>query len=76
MIVRNALPFSAVSVLAAALVATPLHAQSSVLLDTMTAELNRAAASLGKNAPGKDSPAKDNNDTRPPYYISYAAHDT
>jgi TldD protein len=76
MIVRNALPFSAVSVLAAALVASPLHAQSSVLLDTMTAELNRAAASFGKNAPGKDSPAKDNNDTRPPYYISYAAHDT
>ena len=76
MIVRNALPLSAVSVLAAALVATPLHAQSSVLLDTMTAELNRTAASLGKNAPAKDSPAKDNNDTRAPYYISYAAHDT
>ena len=76
MIVRNALPFSAVSVLAAAFLASPLHAQSSVLLDTMTAELNRAAASLGKNAPGKDSPAKDNNDARPPYYISYAAHDT
>jgi len=68
MIFRSFLPFSAVSVLAAALltIASPLRAQSSVLMDTMTAELNRASANLGKDA--KDS-------QQPPYYISYAAHD-
>ena len=82
MILRSTLPLSAVSALVAAMLATaaPVCAQSSVqssvLLDTMTAELNRAAASLGKDAPGKDSPVKADNGTRPPYYISYAAHDS
>ncbi|MBV8113138.1 MAG: peptidase U62 [Silvibacterium sp.] len=40
-------------------------AQSSVLLDTMSAELSRASSSIGK----------DIGDARPPYYISYAARD-
>jgi TldD protein len=50
---------------AAFTVSSQLHAQSSVLLDTMSAELTRASASIGKDA----------SDARPPYYISYAARD-
>ncbi len=54
------------SALAAVLaVSTTSHAQSSVLLDTMSAELSRASANIGK----------DNKDAKPPYYISYAARD-
>ncbi|MBV8671863.1 MAG: hypothetical protein JOZ33_00395, partial [Acidobacteriaceae bacterium] len=59
-----------VSVLGVVLaVAAPLHAQStgSVLLDTMSAELSRASATIGK-----DIPAQNRNDAHPPYYISYA----
>jgi len=41
-------------------------------MDTMTAELNRAAAGLGQSPRGDSA----NIDTKPPYYISYAAHDT
>jgi len=48
----------------------PLCAQSPVLLDTMTAELARASASIGKDTPGSAG-----TDVRPPYYISYAARD-
>jgi len=69
MTLRKSLPYSSAFTLAAALlaIATPLHAQSSsVLLDTMTDELNRAVSDLGKSA--KDA-------QQPPYYISYAAHD-
>ncbi|HTD54261.1 MAG TPA: metallopeptidase TldD-related protein [Silvibacterium sp.] len=68
---RTWLSFAPVSLLGAALaVPPPLHAQSSVLpssvlLDTMSAELARASANIGKDA----------SDARPPYYISYAARD-
>ncbi len=63
---RKWLSLPPVSLLGAILLAAaPLHAQSSALLDTMTAELSRASASIGKDA----------TDARPPYYISYAARD-
>ena len=63
---RKWLSLPPVSLLGAILLAAaPLHAQSSALLDTMTAELARASASIGKDA----------TDARPPYYISYAARD-
>jgi TldD protein len=66
MTLRRTLPLTTVSALASVLaVAAPLHGQSSVLLDTMSAELSRASASIGKDA----------SDARPPYYISYAARD-
>ena len=63
---RKWLSLPPVSLLGAILLAAaPLHAQSSALLDTMSAELARASASIGKDA----------SDARPPYYISYAARD-
>ncbi|MBV8630433.1 MAG: peptidase U62 [Silvibacterium sp.] len=63
---RKWLLLPSVSLLGAMLiVSAPLYAQSSVLLDTMSSELARASANIGK----------DTTDARPPYYISYAARD-
>jgi TldD protein len=45
---------------------SPAHAQSSALLDTMSAELHRAMSMLGKGS---------TDGQQPPYFISYSAHD-
>ena len=52
-------------VLSLFLAAAPVHAQSSVLMDTMSAEMHRAMSMLGKGGDGQ----------QPPYYISYSAVD-
>jgi TldD protein len=49
----------------------PESAGTPALLDAMTAELNRAFASLGKQTPGKLESDKQS----PPYFLSYAASD-
>src|SRR5271154_2430522 len=57
MTLRNSLPFSSVVLAALLAIAAPLRAQtSSVLLDTMTAELNRATGSLGKDSKDGQQP--------------------
>ncbi len=52
-------------------------ADSSVLLDTMTAELQRAFASLGKQAPAQPATGKPDPEKQlPPYFLSYSVADS
>jgi TldD protein len=61
---RNSCLLSSALLLGA--VAVSAQAQSSPLMDAMSAELNRATTGLGKDA--RDG-------QQPPYYLSYSAHD-
>ena len=71
--IRFALCFCAFAVIAALNFASAAPAQQTapVLLDAMTAELNRAFTSLGKQAPGKADSGKQ----LPPYFVSYTVSD-
>jgi predicted Zn-dependent protease len=54
-----------------------VSADSSVLLDTMTTELQRAFASLGKPVPNQPASAKPDPDKQlPPYFLSYSVADS
>jgi predicted Zn-dependent protease len=51
--------------------ASPAHLDAPVLLDAMTAELNRAFTSLGRQAAAKTDADKQ----QPPYFLSYSVSD-
>jgi len=60
--VLSLLPACALSIF---VTGSPVHAQSSALMDTMSAELHRAMSTLGKGGDGQLQP----------YYMSYSAHE-
>jgi TldD protein len=63
----------------AAAIAVPAAAQKAPalppLLDTMTTELNRAMADLGKSGRDKTSPGNSTDKQPPPYFLSYSVAD-
>jgi TldD protein len=63
------------SVLVPVAVSASAQSQSSSLMDAMTAELNRATGSLGKEAVQDKSAAAAKEAPQPPYYLSYSTHD-
>ena len=62
---RTVLPLLPACALSIFVTGSPVQAQSSALMDTMSAELHRAMSMLGKGGDGQ----------LPPYYMSYSGHE-